>query len=166
MLLFGMGGAAAVHSAGAAQPLWWRSWRDDFLMPRAPRRYRRASQHNAYFNLGYGLCGTVAIVALMQAERARPARFDDRTLQLLGDASYAIYLIHFPLIAVLCKAAVALGLHGFTGAIVAFIGIFICCVLASVLFYLWVERPMLRALRVLSARGPAKPAQAQRASTV
>jgi peptidoglycan/LPS O-acetylase OafA/YrhL len=124
----------------------WAVWRND--------------PHNPWFNLGYGLFGAVAIVALTQAERAQPARFASRTMALLGDASYALYLIHFPLIAVLCKLVVALGLRGRAGSGVAFVAIGIACVLASVAFHLAIERPILRRMRG-SKRGARKAPEAE-----
>ena len=153
MLLFGMGMATAwllqsgwrmpkpLAVAAVAGVLFFCVGAAEAIFGKEP--------HYAKLNLAYGLCAAVVILALVQAERERPGRFENRAVAVLGDASYAMYLIHFPLIAVLCKVAVALGLHGFWGAVVAFIGIFICCVLASVLFYLGLERPM---LRVLSSR--------------
>ncbi len=161
MLLFGMGMATAwlVQSGWRMpRPLWVAAVAGllFFCVGAAEAVFGKEPHYNQ-LNMGYGLCAAVLIVALVQAERERPGRFDNRAAALLGDASYAMYLIHFPLIAVLCKAAVALGLHGFTGAVVAFIGIFICCVLASVLFHLWIERPV---LRLLATRGQPRPIQA------
>ena len=153
MLLFGMGMATAwLLQSGwrLPRPLWFAAGGGVlFFCVGAAEAVFGKEPHYAQLNIGYGLCAAVVIVALVQAERDRPGRFDNRAVAVLGDASYAMYLIHFPLIALLCKAAIALGLHGLAGAVLAFIGIFCCCVAASVLFYLWLERPM---LRVLSAR--------------
>ncbi len=166
MLLFGMGVATAwlVQSgwkmprplgvAVVAGALFFCVGAAEALLGKAP--------HYVGLNLGYGLCAAVVIVALIQAERERPGRFDNRAVAVLGDASYAMYLIHFPLIALLCKLAVALGLHGVAGVTLAFVGIFVSVVVASVLFYLWVERPMLRAL---SARPQPERARSRRPST-
>ncbi|MGJ7509027.1 acyltransferase family protein [Variovorax sp. GT1P44] len=162
MLLFGMGVCAALLTRGTWRFAWpgrvaalataaffaigaWAVWRDD--------------PHNPWFNLAYGLFGAIAIVALTQAERAQPARFASRTMALLGDASYALYLIHFPLIAVLCKLVVAVGLRGQVGSGVAFVVIGFACVLASVAFHLAIERPLLRLMRG-SKRGARKAADA------
>lgn len=150
MLLFAMGAGAAL--------LTWGTWR--FASPGRVAAVSTAAffvigawsvwrndPHNLWFNLAYGLFGAVAIVALTQAERTDPARFASRTLVLLGDSSYALYLIHFPLIAVLCKLAIAVGLRGRVGSGVAFVAIAIACVLASAAFHLAIERPMLRLMR-------------------
>lgn len=150
MLLFGVGMATAwlVQSG-------WRMRRPLFVAAAAGALFFCVGAAEAvlgkepYYtrlNLAYGLCAAVVITALVQAERERPGRFSNRAVAVLGDASYAMYLIHFPLIALLCKLAVALGLHGLAGVTLAFVGIFVSVVAASVLFCLWIERPMLRAL--------------------
>jgi len=149
MILFGMGAAV-----GGLERAGWRMPRPVpvaigagvlFLALCALATWRNEA-HGTWFALGYGLSGAIAIAALIQAERERPAQMRTRAGALLGDASYALYLIHFPLIAVLCKLAVAAGLQGRAGAVVAFVAISLVCVGLSVLFYLWVERPMLAAL--------------------
>ena len=157
MLLFGIGGAtawvvqsgwrmphpmlAAVLAAGA------------FFTVGAMEVVFRDAWPKPALDLCYGLCGATLIVALVQAEQRWPERFRNRFVSLLGDASYALYLIHFPLIAVLCKLAVAGGLRGGSGMVLSFVGIFAACIATSVLFHLWIERPTLRAL------SPAKPAR-------
>jgi peptidoglycan/LPS O-acetylase OafA/YrhL len=100
----------------------------------------------AALDIGYGLCAAALIVALVQAEQQRPGRFRQPFVAILGDASYALYLIHFPLIAVLCKLAVGVGLHGVFGMAVSFVGIFVACIAVSMLFHLWIEKPILKAL--------------------
>jgi exopolysaccharide production protein ExoZ len=67
-------------------------------------------------------------------------------MPLLGDASYALYLIHYPLISVLCKLMKVAGFNGLPGALVAFPAILAACILTAVGFHLWVEKPMLRAI--------------------
>jgi peptidoglycan/LPS O-acetylase OafA/YrhL len=64
-------------------------------------------------------------------------------LALLGDASYSLYLVHFPLISALCKLVVALGLTGVLGATVAFPVILASCLLVAIALHLYVEKPLL-----------------------
>ncbi|HVW70978.1 MAG TPA: acyltransferase [Steroidobacteraceae bacterium] len=97
-------------------------------------------------HLVYGGLGGLLLYALVQAEDTGRLAVRNRWLVLLGDASYVLYLIHYPLISALCKVLRALGLHGVTGAVVAFFAILAACLLAGVGFHLWVERPLLRAL--------------------
>ncbi|MBO9514589.1 MAG: acyltransferase [Variovorax sp.] len=156
MLLFAMGAAvAALERSG------WRMPRPVPVAIAATLAFFvlcgvaewRNDGHSLGFSIGYGLSGAIAIAALTQAERQRPARFGSRAASLLGDASYALYLIHFPLIAVLCKLAVLGGLRGASGALVSFVLISLLCVGAAVVFYRWVERPILDALSPARKRG-------------
>ena len=99
----------------------------------------------------YGGLSSALILALVQAEQSCQLIIRNRWIPLLGDSSYALYLIHFHLISGLCKAARWIGLSGISGAIVAFFLILICCLLVSVGFFVLVERPILRALSARSS---------------
>lgn len=96
--------------------------------------------------LVYGGLSGVLLFALVQAEDAGQLTTRNRYLPLLGDASYALYLIHYPLISALCKLLRALGLSGVGGAAIAFFVILLACVLVAVSFHILVERPLLRSL--------------------
>lgn len=95
--------------------------------------------------LVYGALSGVLILALVRAEAAGKLRIRG-WIPLLGDASYALYLIHFPLIVTLAKLLRSIGLNGLPGALMAFVLIFITCQLAALAFHLVVERPILAAL--------------------
>lgn len=101
--------------------------------------------------LVYGLFSGVVILGLVRAEDSGKLRINLAWPCLLGDASYSLYLIHFPLMSVLCKLAVFLGLAGSLGAIISFPAILAICVLASVAFYLFLERPVLHFFRDMNA---------------
>lgn len=60
----------------------------------------------------------------------------------LGDASYAIYLVHFPVISVLCKISVRFA--DFFPQEVWFVLIFFVSVFVGYLFHAFVERPIIR----------------------
>jgi exopolysaccharide production protein ExoZ len=94
----------------------------------------------------YGLLSGVIIYALVQSEDGGHLKIGNRWLPLLGDSSYALYLIHYPLISVMCKCMIFIGLSGNAGAAVAYPVVLCSCVFASVGFHLWVERPILRVL--------------------
>jgi peptidoglycan/LPS O-acetylase OafA/YrhL len=97
-------------------------------------------------SLVYGGFSGVLLLALVQAEDAGQLTIRRRWPVLLGDASYALYLIHYPLIIAWCKLLHALGLNGAAGAAIAFCPILAACMLAAVGFHVLVERPLLRAL--------------------
>ena len=104
-------------------------------------------------HLGYGVFASVLIVALVQAEQRAPGRFRNRFTAVVGDASYALFLLHFPLLALLTRLAVAAGLQGVGGMLLAFVFILATCVAASVAFHQWIERPLLKGL---APRAPKK----------
>lgn len=96
-----------------------------------------------------GLCAGGLLLSLVSCEERGLPVGRHPWIQTLGDASYALYLIHFPLVSVLTKAAVWLGLPrlgkaGVVGTIVAEV---ILCVGVAVPFHLWVEKPMLGWIR-------------------
>jgi peptidoglycan/LPS O-acetylase OafA/YrhL len=95
----------------------------------------------------YALASGMMIFGLVRAEQAgRADALKPRWAQLLGDASYSLYLIHFPLVSVLCKIARAAGLAGNAGAAIAFVVGAAVCVAASMAFHMIVERPLLSLL--------------------
>jgi exopolysaccharide production protein ExoZ len=92
----------------------------------------------------YGVAASAIVLGLVTAENNGKVYLGHRWLQVLGDASYAIYLIHFPLISVLCKIAIAMHLQrwGLVGAALSFVVIFVACLSVGVLFHIWLERPI------------------------
>lgn len=97
-------------------------------------------------DLCYGVASAVLIVALIRYEAAREARFEHGAAGLLGDASYAIYLVHLPMISILCKLAVLWLPVDNDSAWLAFAVISLACVALGVGFHLLVERPLLARL--------------------
>ena len=92
----------------------------------------------------YGLASSLIVLGLVQLEDNDYVIGGQNSIQLLGNSSYALYLIHFPLISLLCKLCLFIQLDnlGVVGAIVAFIVIFCSCLIASVVFHLWIEKPV------------------------
>lgn len=70
----------------------------------------------------------------------------------LGDASYALYLAHYPIISVVCKAAVVIGLAGLVGAAITWVAAIVICIGVALALHLGIERPLMKSSReVLSA---------------
>ncbi|WP_321811964.1 acyltransferase [Burkholderia sp. BCC1985] len=97
-------------------------------------------------SIAYGLASSVIIYGLVKLEDTGTPLGVHRWIQTLGDASYALYLLHFPIISVLCKLAIKIGLTGTSGAVISYIPILASCVAASVVFHLWIEKPMMQYL--------------------
>lgn len=92
----------------------------------------------------YGSGSAIAILGLVQMEdRGMAKGCNHPWLLTLGDASYALYLIHFPLISLLCKVAMMIGLNGTIGAALTFVSVFLLCLLSAVLLHIAVEKPLL-----------------------
>lgn len=100
--------------------------------------------HLAKETLLYGLASCLMVFGLVRAEDAGRIFLGHSWMQKLGNSSYALYLIHYPLISILCKLALIVQLNtlGITGAMIAYLAIFYTCLGSSVVFHLWVERPV------------------------
>ncbi|NDV99833.1 acyltransferase [Salipiger sp. PrR002] len=98
----------------------------------------------------FGAFAALAIAGLAACESAGKLRAG-RWMVFLGDASYAIYLVHGIGLALTARAMEVLGLgQGLTPGLALLV--LVCGgVLAGVLAHLLVERPMLRALRRLQS---------------
>jgi len=97
----------------------------------------------------YGLAGALIVFGAVSAEDRGRVIGGQRAMQTLGDASYALYLMHYPLISLLCKLAMLAGLDklGLAGAAIAYAVILGACMLAAVAFHLWIEKPLTTYLR-------------------
>ena len=91
----------------------------------------------------YGLASSLIIFGFVQAEKRGKIILGYNWLQVLGDSSYALYLIHYPLISILCKLSLALQLNklGIIGAMISYLVIFGVSLISSVIFHIWIEKP-------------------------
>lgn len=114
--------------------------------------------------IGTSLCSGLLVLGLTAGEECGLPSGRHPWIQRLGDASYALYLIHFPLISLLTKVAFATGLPrlGIAGAAVTLIVEVAVCIAVSVAFHLWLEKPIIAFLRrkTLPFTEPNKPATA------
>ena len=100
---------------------------------------------------GLGLASSIAIFAAVAAENAGSNLGGGRAIQLIGAASYVLYLIHYPLFSVGCKVAMACGMKklGIPGMVVSYALLFAAAIGTAILFHLAIELPV---QRWLSAR--------------
>lgn len=91
--------------------------------------------------LAFGLFSSLLIFGLVSRELAG-WRLASGTGELLGDASYALYLTHFPVISVMCKLAKKAGLSGFAGATITWFLTLGVCIVAAILFHFVFEKPL------------------------
>lgn len=99
----------------------------------------------------YGFASSLIIFGLVRAEDNGQAFGAGSWMQMLGNSSYALYLIHVPIISVLCKLSVSLHLNdiGVLGAIISYFYILIACLISSIVFRVWIEKPIVLFLRNL-----------------
>jgi exopolysaccharide production protein ExoZ len=96
----------------------------------------------------YGVLSALLIAGLVSAEQ-QGKLVVSRYWDILAGSSYALFLIHFPLISIFCKFAVAVGVSGAASIAIAFLLVLALCMAAALVFYFVIERPM---LRLFSAR--------------
>lgn len=92
----------------------------------------------------YGISSALIIMGLVGLERFGQPLLSSNWMKSLGDSSYALYLIHYPVISILCKIAMVVGLDklGVYGAIISYVIIFSVCILLSIYFHLYIEKPI------------------------
>lgn len=90
------------------------------------------------------------VVVLFGLAMPTSKRLPARTWELLGDASYSIYLLHN--IAVLLGAELWIRVLGDRLLPVAFVVIAVAATMFGVVLHLWVEKPLLRAVNKLVRR--------------
>ena len=86
--------------------------------------------------LSYGL----ASAAILSTAASLDAYFKHRAMRALGDASYAIYLTHYPAISVVCKIMSMLGIASTS---IAFAISSLVAVIGGVAIHYWIEVPLL-----------------------
>lgn len=103
--------------------------------------------------VGYGIASALIIVSGVELERSEKLT-PPQPLKIFGDASYALYLIHYPILSAMAKIYFALHLDALTPAWFGFGTLLTGAVLAGLLFHFWVERPIIKVLRRLEPRSP------------
>lgn len=98
----------------------------------------------------FGAPSALLVLAVAARDVQRP-RFDAPVLKLFGDASYAIYLAHLPVIILAIRIGRPLGMEPTTPALVA---VALIAIVVGLIFHIVAERPV---TRYLTGRFAAKP---------
>ncbi len=110
-----------------------------------------AGQTETKPELIYGLAASLLIFGLASTESTRRFKVWKGWL-LLGDSSYVLYLIHYPIISLACKIAIAAGLAGFKGAAITWSLTLAICIVVAALIHVIIEMPMMNFARALVGR--------------
>lgn len=148
MLMFAAGMVTAVwvkRSAPSRHAGWWLAiGLLGFFATGVVSTWMKPVYVREWADMAYSLTGSVAIVGLVDLDRARPAKACGVLPPVLGDASYVLYLIHFPLVSALSKGLSLVLAHTPVQAGLALLLTVVACVAASVVFHRCVERPVAR----------------------
>lgn len=98
----------------------------------------------------YGAPSALIVLSVAARDLQRPS-FDSPVLRLFGDASYAIYLAHLPVIIVAIRIARVLGMEPTTPVLLA---VAVIATATGLMFHIVLERPI---TRYLTGRFAAKP---------
>lgn len=96
---------------------------------------------NIFYGLGFG--GLIfGFVCYEKSGKILPLLLRNKFTQILGNASYFLYLIHFPLISLFLKLVVMLGLSGFFGASITFVFVALICIFIAIMGHFIIESPL------------------------
>lgn len=104
--------------------------------------YAKDMLQGSVYILGFGVASAIAMIGAVTAEKAGLLPVP-KLLVLLGDASYAIYLIHFLVLTLGMKILFATRLSYVLPETVSFSLLFAVAVVVGVAFHLLIERPAL-----------------------
>lgn len=95
------------------------------------------------FDLAYGALSSIIVFTLTKFEFGRIRKLELAPIVALGNSSYALYLIHYPLISLLCKLLILILPRSNFAAWCAFVLVVAICAGAGLAFHFLVERPIL-----------------------
>ena len=102
--------------------------------------------------VAYGLASMLIVWGAVLWEQ-RKRRMLPAFLLLIGDASYSIYLTHYALLDLLIRGSIALGIVGWMRPSMIIVSAILTALSIGVLFYLFLEKPLLGRLRKPIVRG-------------
>jgi peptidoglycan/LPS O-acetylase OafA/YrhL len=119
-----------------------------------------AGRHFGHFNLPddlytllYGLCSSMIVVGLALLD-LRSRHRGPAWMRPFGEASYSVYLTHYPLLSAIAKLGRLLGLNHTLGSELLLVLLSVTAISGGILFHYTVERPVLAFVR---RRWPASP---------
>jgi len=104
-----------------------------------------------FLTLVLGVGAALIVGGTSELERRGKIRIH-RSILFLGDASYSIYLVHFVAISAMCKLVMLAPRFVATPDVIAFLVVAGGALMSGIIFYLFVERPLLAALSFRSVR--------------
>jgi peptidoglycan/LPS O-acetylase OafA/YrhL len=93
--------------------------------------------------LAYGIPFAILVYGVVIQEVKYEKSYSNRVLRFLGDASYSIYLVHYPILSILNKVFAKLNLYNLFGSYIAMSLIILMTTIFGIIFYLIVERPII-----------------------
>ncbi len=98
---------------------------------------------NTPIELGFGLASACMLYGAVSLERSKGWKAPD-ILNLLGDASYSVYLVHFTVVSVACKMTLVLHQRWHVNTGLCYVLVVISAVFAGIAAYYFVEKPLIR----------------------
>ena len=136
------GGTVLVYfSFGAAGALWIADLVAAVVFGAVP-----FTEHS-FAQVGLGAVAAVAIVGTVARERDGGPKAP-HWLQAIGNWSYALYLVHFPIVSAVAKLTLSLGLNDFAGAALTAIISLGASLGAAAVVHILVEVPFIRLARL------------------
>ena len=152
MMLFFMGVCVAAMAKRNITMIHSERWAAmaaiGFLLTAIVATSCRAHYDRRPFDIIYGIFSSIIVFMLARPDLWEKDSDDKKLFGLskIGDASYILYLIHFPLVSVLCHVGVKIFGHVGVPIIVIFLVIMSVCTLAALLVSSVVEQPITKYL--------------------
>jgi exopolysaccharide production protein ExoZ len=144
IILFGMGvvSSAAINMRIPVNMTVWVAWGAALGFTTvaicASRFYGESVP--SYIDLSYGICSALLIHSVTQHEQDNGSPLIFKKIGRLGDSSYSLYLLHFPLIAILSKIAIMIFEKTNLGALVSLCALVLLSVVAALIFNILIEK--------------------------
>lgn len=103
---------------------------------------------NSLFDvLSFGAASLLLVIGVGQLDLLQKTQWLPRVCNVLGEASYAIYLVHFPVISLTSKIGTKILTRVELPAIVIALMIFLASVIAGVCLHFAIEKPLMEMIR-------------------